>query len=129
MIGIDTNVLVRVLVDDKEATDQCKQARALLIQYDKIFISTVVLTETVWVLRRAYVVSKEQVLKFLKELLLQQSLTFENRSLIERTFEIYSKESFGFSDALILASHEARQCLLYTFDKQLSRHPQASVLC
>ena len=38
MIGIDTNVLVRILVDDKGALEQCQKARALIRQHDKVFI-------------------------------------------------------------------------------------------
>ena len=125
MIGIDTNVLVRVLVDDEKAAGQCRKARALLIQHDKIFISRVVVTETVWVLQRVYAVGKDQILTYLNRLLLQKELVFEDRPLIERAYEIYRGETFGFSDALILASHEPRQCLLYTFDKTLARHTQA----
>jgi len=125
MIGIDTNILVRILVDDKGAVEQCKKARVLLVQHDKIFISTVVLIETVWVLGRAYSVGKEQILNLLNQLLLQKALTFENRSLIERACEIYRNDKPGFSDALILAAHETRQCVLYTFDKTLAKHVQA----
>ncbi len=125
MIGIDTNILVRILVDDKEALEQCQKARALIMQHDKVFISTVVLVETVWVLQRAYGVGKPQILRLLNRLLLQKALTFENRSLIERACEIYRNGKPGFSDALILAIHETRQCVLYTFDKTLGRHPQA----
>lgn len=125
MIGIDTNVLVRVLVDDEKATEQCRKARALLIQHDKVFISRVVVTETVWVLQRAYAVGKDQILTYLNRLLLQKELVFEDRPLIERACEIYRGETFGFPDALILASHETRQCLLYTFDKILAKYTQA----
>ncbi|HHJ18885.1 MAG TPA: hypothetical protein ENJ84_03505 [Gammaproteobacteria bacterium] len=39
--------------------------------------------------------------------------------------EIYRGETFGFPDALILTSHETRQCLLYTFDKMLAKYTQA----
>ncbi len=125
MIGIDTNVLVRVLVDDEKAVDQCQKARALLLQHDRIFLSMVVVTETIWVLQRVYAVGKDQILTYLNRLLLQKELVFENRPLIQRACEIYRGEKCGFSDALILASHESRQCLLYTFDKTLAGHTRA----
>ncbi len=128
MIGIDTNVLVRVLVDDASAMEQCLKARDFVLKQDKIFISSIVLVETIWVLHRAYAVDKEQVLEILNRLLLQKSLTFEGRPHIEKAVDIYQAGTFGFSDALILASNEMKNCYLYTFDKKLAKHALATHL-
>ncbi len=128
MIGIDTNVLVRVLVDDPGAVRQCEKARAFLLKQDKVFISTVVLVETVWVLQRAYAVRKNHIIKVLMELLQQKSMVFEVRRLIENSLVIYQAERIEFSDALILAAHDAKQCHLYTFDKKLASYTNASDL-
>jgi len=128
MNGIDTNVLVRILVDDAKAMEQCKIARDFVIEQDNIFISSIVLVETVWVLQRAYAVEKTKVLEILNQLLLQKALIFENRSLIEKAIDIYQVEAFGFSDALILASNAIKNCHLYTFDKKLGKHALASQL-
>lgn len=128
MIGVDTNVLVRVLVDDVSAPEQCKKARALLIQQDTVFIHTVVLIETIWVLQRAYSVNKEQILVLLNQLLLQKTLIFESRPLVETALNMYRADNFEFSDALILASHDVKQCQLYTFDKKLGKHSLATDL-
>ncbi len=128
MIGIDTNVLVRVLVDDKQAASQCHKARALLRAHNKIFISTIVLTETVWVLQRAYGVDKNDTVNLLDRLLIQKAIVFENRPLLETAIDIYRKGTSGFSDALILAAHHAKACRLYTFDKKLARHESVTDL-
>lgn len=128
MIGIDTNVLVRILADDANAMQQCQKARDFVTQQDKVFISSIVLVETIWVLQRAYAVDKKQILDILNQLLLQKHLIFENRLLIEKARDIYQVESFGFSDALILAGNKVKECHLYTFDKKLGRHVDASLL-
>ena len=128
MIGIDTNVLVRVLVDDAKAMAQCKIARDLLIEQDKVFISSTVLVETIWVLQRAYSVEKKKILEILSQLLLQKSLVFESSPLIEKAIYIYQTETFGFSDALILASNSINNCHLYTFDRKLGKHTLATHL-
>jgi predicted nucleic-acid-binding protein len=128
MIGIDTNILVRILVDDDKAANQCKIARNFVIEQDQIFISSTVLVETIWVLQRAYAVDKKQILDILNRLLLQESLVFENRPLIEKAIEIFQTETFGFSDALILASNEIKNCHLFTFDKKLAKHALATEL-
>ena len=63
MIGIDTNILVRVLVNDTDALEQCNKARMLLLKHKKAFITTVVLVETIWVIQRAYKVGKKRTIK------------------------------------------------------------------
>lgn len=128
MIGIDTNVLVRVLVDDVNAPEQCQKARALLMQQDQVFIHTVVLIETIWVLQRAYDVKKHRVLVLLNQLLLQKILVFESKPLIKEALNLYRTGNFEFSDALILASNDVKQCQLYTFDKKLGKHALATDL-
>ncbi len=128
MTGIDTNILVRILVDDAEAIKQCRAARDFVSKQDKIFICTTVLVETVWVLQRAYAVEKKQILEILQQLLLQNSLVFEDEQLIEKASDIYRANKFGFSDALILASNSLNNCHLYTFDKKLGKHSLVSLL-
>ena len=63
VIGLDTNVLVRYLVQD----DPSQSARAMhliekrLTQSNPGFISIVAMVETVWVLERAYDFSRQQI--------------------------------------------------------------------
>ncbi len=128
MIGIDRNVLVRILVDDAKAMEQCQIARDFVTQQDKVFISTTVLVETIWVLQHVYAVEKQQLLDILNQLLLQKQLRFEHRLLIEKAVDFFQTETFRFSDALILASNKAKDCHLYTFDKRLGRHANVSYI-
>ncbi|HWE05323.1 MAG TPA: type II toxin-antitoxin system VapC family toxin [Rhizomicrobium sp.] len=51
-LAVDTNVLVRYLTWDDET--QARAARDHIESADAIAVSTVVLCETVWVLKRAY---------------------------------------------------------------------------
>ena len=63
MIGIDTNILARYIVQDDE--EQARLASLLLEEeldeQNQGLVSAVVLCELVWVLRRAYGYGKEQV--------------------------------------------------------------------
>jgi predicted nucleic-acid-binding protein len=66
-LAVDTNVLVRYL-----AWDDVGQARNATVQIesaDEIFISTIVLCETVWVLRRAYRYSSDEILEALSDVI------------------------------------------------------------
>jgi predicted nucleic-acid-binding protein len=59
MIAIDTNVLVRVLVNDPNAKEQCQLARDLITSHGKVWVCRIVLIETVWVLQSTYSFTKE----------------------------------------------------------------------
>lgn len=62
MIAIDTNVLVRMLVDDSDSQEQCQRARDLIANHGDAWVCRIVLIESVWVLERAYDFTKEQCL-------------------------------------------------------------------
>lgn len=51
-VAIDTNVLVRFLTEDDEA--QAAAAARIMESASVVSVLTIVLTETTWVLRRAY---------------------------------------------------------------------------
>ncbi|MDQ7075138.1 MAG: type II toxin-antitoxin system VapC family toxin [Gammaproteobacteria bacterium] len=128
MIGIDTNVLVRVLIDDHKAKKQCEQARSLLLKHEKTLITDTVLIETIWVIQRAYSIKKPQIISTIERLLLQSTLVFDDKNTLENALETYRSHAFEFSDALILTKNQEKQCSLYTFDKKLSKHASATHL-
>jgi predicted nucleic-acid-binding protein len=55
-IAIDTNILVRILVDDQNAEHQCASARALIAEAGSVWVSPTVLAETSWVLESVYLI-------------------------------------------------------------------------
>ena len=102
MIGIDTNVLVRYIVQD---TDEAKLATEFLenqcSQQNPGYVCLIVLCEIVWVLRRAYNYDKSIVLSILYKLLTTQELEIENTLVAWRAYEEYKKGSADFSDYVI----------------------------
>ncbi|PIE41509.1 MAG: PIN domain nuclease, partial [Gammaproteobacteria bacterium] len=61
MIAIDTNVLLRYLLQDDKA--QAAKANLLIRDAEAILITDVVLTETIWTLKgKRYNLSKEQII-------------------------------------------------------------------
>jgi predicted nucleic-acid-binding protein len=65
MIAVDTNVLVRILIDDPGATQQMQSARALRAKSETVYVPQIVQVETVWVLESAYGFDKTDVCKIL----------------------------------------------------------------
>jgi predicted nucleic-acid-binding protein len=47
MIAIDTNVLIRLLVEDPNEQQQSQLARCLLNQHGQVWVSSIVLIETI----------------------------------------------------------------------------------
>ncbi|HTV68153.1 MAG TPA: type II toxin-antitoxin system VapC family toxin [Rhizobiaceae bacterium] len=78
MIGIDTNVLIRFLVDDDPR--QNRLARKLLSGRgldDPAFVSAVTIVETVWVLNRTLGYAMPDIIAMLRTLLASDGLVLE----------------------------------------------------
>jgi predicted nucleic-acid-binding protein len=54
MIAIDTNILVRLLINDETAQAQVDLAKGLLKLAKQVYLSQIVQIEMVWVLETAY---------------------------------------------------------------------------
>ena len=121
MIAIDTNVLVRVLIDDSNATVQCEQARNLVNIHGDLRVSKIVLVETVWVLESIYRLNKEQVILVLEKLVQHPHVQLENAEHIDSVLTVFSASNADFADCLILSDAQYRQLMLHTFDRKLAR--------
>lgn len=117
MIALDTNILVRLLVNDDPA--QGEIARDLIKHPDGIFIAKTVLLELEWVLRQVYQVDKKTLTSGLTRLLGLPNATIEGVAQIAQAMQDFSK-GMDFADALHLASNHASM-LTYTFDKKFAK--------
>jgi len=73
LIAVDTNVLVRLLIDDPQSQPQVVAAKALLREKGPVFVAQIVQVEVVWVLESAYQFDKQAVLKALDRLVVLYS--------------------------------------------------------
>ncbi len=77
MIAVDTNVLLRHVLQDDE--QQSPLATRLIEQHDKVLVTDVVLIETVWTLTgKKYQASRDDITKLISDLLGEPSIMFEN---------------------------------------------------
>lgn len=126
MIGVDSNLLLRLIVQDDEP--QARRAEALLGQVraagEAIYVSDVVLCEVEWVLGSVYQATRAEILATLRHLAGDPHLTFEDRSGLWRALELYGTSRADFSDSLLGTRAQAagaRTC--YTFDRALRDLP------
>jgi len=131
MIGIDTNVLLRLLLDD----DPAQAARidawlsGLPAAAGEVHISDVVLAETTWTLASAYRQPKAEILKALQALLAEPMFGFENRGAVAAAVTTFETAACGFSDCLIVAKNHALGCAsTVTFDLRMQGLPGAESL-
>lgn len=122
MIALDTNILLRFLIDDDR--EQAEAARALLEQLTPEqpgFICREVTLEAVWVLERSYGFSRDRIATALEELVSSDTLLFEAGDDIIRAAYGYRVGGAGFADRMIVAAARRSGAeALYTFDRRLA---------
>lgn len=122
MIGLDTNVLVRYLVQDDE--EQTSRAASLIEgaadRGDALFVSQIVLCEVVWVLQAAYSVLKPEVVRVLGDLIRARQLTIEGKEAVHRCLAAFESGKGDFADYVIRERAASAGCgSVATFDKAL----------
>ncbi len=126
MLGIDTNVLVRLLVvDDAGQTQRARQIVSRAVQEGvAVLVSLPVLMEAEWVLRSRYGLDKDRTLTALRSLLETRELTFEDESAFEEALFNWTDSACGFADCLIGAHNRRLGCrATATFDSKAARLP------
>ena len=124
MIALDTNVLVRYLVEDDEK--QSALAAALIARVvandDALFVSDVVVSETVWVLSVSYDVARKEIAALLRNLFRARHLVFAAPDRLIRALVAYEAGKGNFADYLIREHALAADCEhVVTFDRVLLR--------
>ncbi len=121
MPALDTNVLVRYVVQDDEA--QLAAARRLIRkgvgEGRTLFVPVTVALEFEWVLRAGFGYSKDDVMEVLSSLFSAAELRFESERALEAALHLYREGAADFADCLHIAlAAEAGELPLWTFDKR-----------
>lgn len=129
MIAIDTNVLLRYLLQDDAA--QSIKANKLITSHSRVLVSDAVLVETMWTLRGTkYKLQKNALVDVILALFKEPNIRFENGQAVWKALSAFrdakpqgSKEA-DFADALIIEKSKLTCSLegetfegLYTFDR------------
>lgn len=131
MAALDTNVLVRYLVQDDAAQHRAADImiEAALLEGKPLFVPISVTLELEWVLRSRYRFEKAAFELLLARLLEADELLFESEPAIESALSLYQQGSADFADALHASlAHAAGQTPLWTFDKAAAQLAGARLL-
>jgi predicted nucleic-acid-binding protein len=125
MIGIDTNVLLRLLIRDDEP-----QFRRIVAEIedgawaDGVIVNPVVLVEAVWVLTMKMGRPKSEAAAFVESLLATEGLTVQHESAVVRALSSWRSAKCGFADCLIAELNvEAGARTTRTFDEDALKLP------
>ena len=121
MLAIDSNVLVRVLVDDPDAPAQCQVARTALSEVGEVFVPQVVQIETVWVLARAYGLAKPALLSVLGTIADHPAFHLQSPEIFQAALGLFQAGNADFADCVILAESAAARLELVSFDRKLGQ--------
>jgi predicted nucleic-acid-binding protein len=124
MIGLDTNVLLRYLLeDDPDQTEHAHRAMAQARRrHERMFVSGIVLCEVVWALSTIAGQSKLQILAGLEQIMTTDVFEIEEKDSTLAAIEQFRTGKGDFADYLIGQIHLRRGCLhTLTFDKALHR--------
>lgn len=131
MIGIDTNILLRLWLNDDPA--QNKRIDALLAAHGdmpgSLLVTDVVLAEAVWTLKSAFEQDKSAQLIAVRSLLEEIAFAFEDREAVSAALSLFESGSCGFSDCLVVATHARQGCdFTATFDRGMRKLPSVKLL-
>jgi predicted nucleic-acid-binding protein len=132
VIAIDTNVLLRYLLEDDPV--QSTKAAKLIGDNRTVLVTDVVLVETIWTLKgRKYQLDKPELISVLKALFQEPNIRFEDGQATWVALDQYRKSNGAdFADALIVNKAKLTASKLnevfegtYTFDKAAQKLPGA----
>jgi predicted nucleic-acid-binding protein len=130
VIGLDTNVLVRFLVqDDAEQAAAATQLMAGLSESEPGFVCREVLAELVWVLERAYGLARSDIASALDGLLEARELTIEASDRVAIATDRYRKGGAGFADQMVALAGQGAGCReTVSFDRKAADLPGMRLL-
>ncbi len=121
--GIDTNILLRIAVNDDPAQrDRVVNFIDELGENDTLVVGVVVMMETAWVLERFYGYSKDAVLDFIQAILERREIEVPDYEVVGNAIDICRNSGADFSDAVISETNRMAGCTVtYTFDQKAAR--------
>ncbi len=124
MIGLDTNVIVRYVVQDDplQAPIATRLIESACTPESPGHIATVVLAELVWVLGGAYGLDRGAIAAVIRRILRSAELTVEDPPLAWAALRDYERGRADFADGVIGQGNHARGCrVTYTFDRKAAQ--------
>lgn len=131
MIGVDTNVIVRLLVvdDERQADAASRYLKAHCSSDDPGLLSDIVLVECAWVLEDLYEYSRAQIGEAIDGLLATAQLRTSDASAVSAALQRFRSSSADFADCLLGVNNVAAGCeYTATFHRKASKLPEFQLI-
>ncbi len=131
MQALDTNILVRLLIEDdpRQMAGTLSPVERAAREGQALFVPLTVALELEWVLRSRYRFPKDVVLTTFSALLETQELEFQDEAALETALYLYRQHPADFAECLHLGCALAHgHAPLMTFDQSAAKVPGAQLL-
>lgn len=124
MIGLDSNVLLRLFVDDDPG--QSRRAKAFIAAHcsgeNPGLVSGVTLCEVVWVLKKFYFFDRGGIAQAIRHLLSSGDIRIDHEQEAQAALALFSERPIDFADAFVAEINRARGCsATATFDRKAAK--------
>ena len=124
MIGIDTNILLRLATDDDAR--QVKKIKQWLSAHAPgvpLYVNQIVLAEALWTLKSSYGYNREHIVTFVDALLGNAAFDIEDAAVVEDALNTFVSSKADFPDCLIFAKNNRLCESTITFDRATNALP------
>lgn len=131
MKGLDTNVLIRYLVQDdaKQAAAASRFIEGHCTEGNPCFVGHITLCEVAWVLESNYGQDRAAIAEVIEQLLQVSQLEVMEPSVVWKALKDYKSSNADFPDHLTARVNESVGCeMTVTFDKKASKQPAFELL-
>ena len=124
MIGLDTNVLVRyIMQDDPKQSPMATKIVESMEGVGSGYITLVSIVELVWVLSASFELTRSQVAQALDGIVRTKQFKIESADQVIRALRVFKVGKSDFADCLIERSANSAGCdKTITFDVNASKH-------
>lgn len=121
---VDTNIFIRFLqADHKIQSPKCKRLFEKAVENKvKLITNSMVIAEIVWVLNSFFELSKQDIIKKIKTLLLFNGVEIPEKNLLVSTLNLFEKYNLDFIDAYCLCWIKQNKInSIYSFDRDFDK--------
>jgi len=117
---VDTNILVRHLTGDP--ADMAARATTYLAEAEELYLTDLIVAETVYVLESFYEAPRDQVATVMRSLVSKRSVVTVDPALLLRAIEVYESDRLDFAEAYLVACAESTGVgRVASFDRSIDR--------
>jgi predicted nucleic-acid-binding protein len=123
VIGLDTNVLVRYIMQDdaRQSVLATRLVESLSVESPG-FVPLVSVVELAWVLSSAYALDRGQVVQAFETLLRTKEIAVERAEIVWKALRVFQSANADFADCLIERSAAVAGCdRTMTFDRSAAK--------